>query len=93
VDDDALRVVAARSGDVVALGDRIVVEVTDAAVLRRTVYGKRVGGGGTDGHRKREKHPPNKQDKRQKHKIERAGRREKKFSHGPAKGKHKKKRR
>jgi ribonuclease R len=93
VDDDALRVVAARSGDVVALGDRIVVEVTDAAVLRRTVYGKRVGGGGTDGNRKREKHPPNKQDKRQKHKIERAGRREKKFAHGPAKGKHKKKRR
>ncbi len=42
VDDDALRVVAARSGDVLALGDRIFVEVIDAAILRRTVYAKRV---------------------------------------------------
>jgi ribonuclease R len=45
VDDDALRVVAARSGDVVALGDRMMVEIIDAAILRRTVYGRRVGGG------------------------------------------------
>jgi ribonuclease R len=44
VDDDTLRVVAARSGDVVALGDRLLVEVTDAAILRRTIYAKRVGG-------------------------------------------------
>jgi ribonuclease R len=46
VDDEGLRVVAARSGDVVALGDRVVVEVTDAAILRRTVYAKRVSGDG-----------------------------------------------
>jgi ribonuclease R len=45
VDDDALRVVATRSGDVVALGDRLLVEVIDAAILRRTVYARRVGGG------------------------------------------------
>src|SRR5258708_9918932 len=44
VDDDALRVVAARSGDVVALGDRIAVEVIDASILRRTGYAKPVGG-------------------------------------------------
>jgi ribonuclease R len=44
VDDDALRVVATRSGDVVALGDRLLVEVIDAAILRRTVYARRVGG-------------------------------------------------
>ncbi len=44
VDDDGLRVVAPRSGDVVALGDRMMVEVTDAAILRRTVYAKRLGG-------------------------------------------------
>jgi ribonuclease R len=43
IDDDALRVVATRSGDVVALGDRMRVEILDAAILRRTVYGKRVG--------------------------------------------------
>jgi ribonuclease R len=45
VDDDALRVVAPRSGDRIALGDRITVEITDAAILRRTVYGRRVGAG------------------------------------------------
>jgi ribonuclease R len=51
VDDDALRVVAARSGDVVALGDRLHVEVTDAAILRRTVYAKRVGADGQSARR------------------------------------------
>jgi ribonuclease R len=58
VDDDALRVVAPRYGDVVALGDRIVVEIVDAAILRRTVYGRRIGGeggGGGDGKRRPEK--------------------------------------
>jgi ribonuclease R len=44
VDDDALRVVAARSGDVIALGDRIAVEIVDVAILRRTVYARRVVG-------------------------------------------------
>jgi ribonuclease R len=54
VDDDALRVVATRSGDVVALGDRLLVEVIDAAILRRTVYARRVGGdpGTADGTRR-----------------------------------------
>ena len=47
VDDDGLRVVAGRSGDVVALGDRLMVEVIDAAILRRTVYAKRVWAEGT----------------------------------------------
>ena len=92
VDDDALRVVAGRSGDVVALGDRIVVEITDAAILRRTVYAKRVGGG--DG--KGAKHPPRKQQKhpkQAKHKLERAGRHDRKLARGGAKPKHKKKRR
>jgi ribonuclease R len=42
VDDDGLRVLATRSGDVVALGDRLLVEVIDAAIMRRTVYAKRV---------------------------------------------------
>ncbi len=51
VDDDALRVVATRSGDVVALGDRLLVEIIDAAILRRTVYARRVGGEG-DGKRR-----------------------------------------
>ena len=53
VDDDALRVVAARSGDVIALGDRLLVEIIDAAILRRTVYARRIGGGGEGGDGKR----------------------------------------
>jgi len=48
VDDDALRVVAARSGDRVALGDRLTVEIADAAILRRTVYARRIGGESRD---------------------------------------------
>jgi ribonuclease R len=46
VDDDALRVVATRSGDVLALGDRLLVEIIDAAILRRTVYARRVSEAG-----------------------------------------------
>jgi ribonuclease R len=47
IDDDALRAVAVRSGDVVALGDRMRVEVIDASLLRRTVYARRVSGQGS----------------------------------------------
>jgi ribonuclease R len=43
LDDDGLRAVASRSGDVVSLGDRMMVEVIDVAILRRSVYGRRVG--------------------------------------------------
>jgi ribonuclease R len=71
IDDDGLRIVAARSGDVVALGDRVEVEVTDAAILRRTVYAKRVGGEGRGGRergrRKRHEPPPPHRGKPQKH--------------------------
>jgi ribonuclease R len=41
VDDELLRVVAARSGGVIALGDRIAVEISDVSLLRRTVYARR----------------------------------------------------
>jgi ribonuclease R len=40
--DDELSVVGSRSGDNIALGDRMVVVIEDVAVLRRSVYGKRV---------------------------------------------------
>jgi ribonuclease R len=43
VDDEALRIVAVGSGDHVALGDRMLVEIVDAAILRRTTYGRRAG--------------------------------------------------
>ena len=49
VDDDALRVVAARSGDVWRSATALLVEIIDAAILRRTVYAKRVGGEAGDG--------------------------------------------
>jgi ribonuclease R len=48
VDDDALRVVAGRSGEVIALGDRLTVEIVDVGILRRSVYGKRVTAGEGD---------------------------------------------
>jgi ribonuclease R len=40
--EDQLSVVGLRSGDTLRLGDRIVVQIEDAAVLRRTVYARRV---------------------------------------------------
>ncbi len=40
--EDELSVVGARSGDTIALGDRMVVTIEDVAVLRRTVYAARV---------------------------------------------------
>jgi ribonuclease R len=44
LDDDGLRVVASRSGDSIQLGDRMSVEICDVAILRRTVYARRIGG-------------------------------------------------
>ncbi len=101
VDDDGLRIVASRSGDVVALGDRMTVEVTDAAILRRTVYAKRVGSEGSKGRERDGKgpmgakgpsgtkaraHGGREQDAR--HKLEKAGRKEKKLGdRGKNKGK------
>jgi ribonuclease R len=63
IDDDGLLAHAARSGDVIGLGDRMLVTVTDAAILRRTVYGRRVFGeaGEQPTHRKEPK-----RDKRKK---------------------------
>ena len=42
VGDDEISVVGARSGDTIALGDRMVVAIDDVAVLRRTVYARRI---------------------------------------------------
>jgi ribonuclease R len=49
VDDDGLMASSRRSGDSVRLGERIMVEVTDCAILRRTVYARRIGGERSDG--------------------------------------------
>lgn len=40
--DDELAVVGVRSGDTIALGDRMVVVIEDVALLRRTVFARRV---------------------------------------------------
>jgi ribonuclease R len=58
VDDDALRVFAARSGERIGLGDRMMLEVVDAAILRRTVYGRRAGAGDARPARPRESTRP-----------------------------------
>jgi ribonuclease R len=42
MDDSGLRVIGTRSGDRIALGDRMLVEIEDVAILRRTVYARRV---------------------------------------------------
>lgn len=44
VDDSGLRVVGRRSGDVISLGDGMLVEVIDVSLQRRTVLGKRIAG-------------------------------------------------
>lgn len=42
LDDEGLAAIGQRSGDVVRLGDRMVVRVDDVSIERRTVYGKRL---------------------------------------------------
>jgi ribonuclease R len=42
LDDGGLRAVAQRSGETIQLGDKVTVDVIDVAILRRTVYGRRV---------------------------------------------------
>ena len=42
LDDERLRVIGTRSGDRIALGDRLLVAIEDVSILRRTVYGRRV---------------------------------------------------
>lgn len=42
LDDDELSAVGVRSGDRVSLGDRVVVEIEDVAVLRRQTYARRI---------------------------------------------------
>ena len=89
VDDTALRVVAGRSGDVVALGDRLMVEIIDAAILRRTVYAKRAGVQSGDRRKQGRHETPKKLPKHvQQRKLDRAGRKEKKVtgSRGGKKG-------
>jgi ribonuclease R len=44
LDDERLRVIGARSGDRIALGDRMLLAIEDVSVLRRTVYGRRMVG-------------------------------------------------
>lgn len=46
IEDDGLMATSKRSGDSIRLGDRIVVDVTDVAILRRTVYAKKARGEG-----------------------------------------------
>jgi ribonuclease R len=45
LDEEKMRVIASRSGDSIGLGDKLIVEIVDVQILRRTVYGKRIGGG------------------------------------------------
>ena len=42
LDDEKLRVVGARSGERIAIGDPMLVSVEDVSITRRTVYGRRL---------------------------------------------------
>jgi ribonuclease R len=53
LDDDGLRAVASRSGETIQLGDRIAVDIIDVAILRRTVYARRVFAEADDAKRQR----------------------------------------
>jgi ribonuclease R len=44
IEDDGLMATSKRSGDAIRLGDRIMVEIADVAILRRTVYARRLRG-------------------------------------------------
>ena len=44
IEDDGLQATSRRSGDALRLGERIMVEITDCAILRRTVYARRLRG-------------------------------------------------
>ncbi len=81
VDDDTLRVIAGRSGDVIALGDRLLVEVVDAAILRRTVYARRVTG---DGEARRPRIPEKRSKRADELKIGRAARKDKQLAQSKA---------
>ena len=45
LDENGLRVSGKRSGEVVGLGDELTITVFDVSITRRTVYGRRNGGG------------------------------------------------
>jgi ribonuclease R len=81
LDDEGLEVIAAGSGDVVRLGDRLTLDVIDVAIQRRTVYGRRIRAlEDTDGSRpRRERLKPAKPAKPVKHEKHEAkgGRRDK----------------
>lgn len=42
--EDGLRLVSKRGGDVLSLGDRVMVEIVDASLARRTTVARRIGG-------------------------------------------------
>lgn len=44
LDEHGLRLVAARSGERIAIGDKVRVQIEDVAILRRTVYARRLVG-------------------------------------------------
>ncbi|AUX27568.1 ribonuclease R [Sorangium cellulosum] len=46
IDDEGLRVIGVRSGDRIAIGDSMLVQIEDVAILRRTVYARRLAGEG-----------------------------------------------
>jgi ribonuclease R len=55
LDEQGLRLIAARSGERIAIGDKMRVQIEDVAILRRTVYARRVGSESSEPRPKRKK--------------------------------------
>ena len=66
VEDDGLQATSKRSGEAIRLGDTMMVEIADVAILRRTIYARRMRGAhdaGTARHENR-RGPPGRRDGR-----------------------------
>lgn len=64
LDDSGLRAHARRSGDELQLGDRLLVEVIDVSIVRRTVYARRVAAEGRDGPLRKSREPSRRNEQR-----------------------------
>lgn len=64
VEDDALSARARRSGDTIDLGERMMVTISDCAILRRTVYARRDGVAHAEGGDRRRPKPDTRRGKR-----------------------------
>jgi ribonuclease R len=79
IEDDGLMATSPRSGDAIRLGDRLMVDVSDVAILRRTVYARRVRGEGRSDDARKHRHENGRSRRFGQEKPQRGGRKERVF--------------